>query len=1046
MIPKTFTCTQPTHDKRFWRGLEELAETPAFQEWVANEFPEHAAEWTNPITRRQFLILMGASLALAGVSGCAVQPAPAKKILPYVRQPVGLVPGKALYYATAMTLGGYATGLLVESHEGRPTKVEGNPQHPASLGATDLFAQASILGLYDPDRSQSVTYRGQPRGFGDFLADCQKALAKQRSQRGRGVRILTGSTTSPLLGDQLLGKRSGSFLHKFPEFRWHQYEPINRDNSRAGAVLAFGEAVNIYYDFSKADVIVSFEADFLGEGPAALRYARQWAERRKLPAATHPDSNQTSMNRLYVVESTPTITGASADNRLAIPSREIESFARALARELNALSPNSERGKAAKSLLGKVEVHNQPKADSLPSRWIRVIAAELGKKPGASVVLAGESQPRFVHALAHACNIALGNVGHTVFYTEPVESHPVDQTSDLRELLRDMEAGRVDVLFILGTNPVYEAPSDLDFSGHLQTVPLRIHLGLYEDETAAECHWHLPEAHYLESWGDARAFDGTVTFIQPLIEPLYQGMTIHELLSGLVDESPFDGRGLLRRYWREHLPGVKDDKSFDTAWERVMREGMIEGMALKPRDPPRLSEKWASPPQDAPGVDAPGSPSQEGLEIIFRPDPTLYDGRFANNGWLQELPKPITKLTWDNAILVSLETAQKLGLKQNFGIHGGEHGEAHVDEVELEYRGQRIRGPAWILPGQADDSITVHLGHGRSRAGNVGSRSGFNAYQLRLSEHPWFDSGVQIRLTGERHTLACTQMQHGMAGRAPVQAETLQDFQTSKEENSHSETPKDPRLIPLTLYPPKDSSARNQWGMVIDLAGCIGCSACVVACQAENNIPVVGKTEVIRGREMHWLRIDRYYTGNGDDPNSLETYFQPVPCMHCENAPCELACPVGATTHSADGLNDMVYNRCVGTRYCSNNCPYKVRRFNFLEYSNYATESLKLGRNPEVTVRTRGVMEKCTYCVQRIRAAQVAAEIDGRPLRDGDVLTACQAVCPASAIHFGDLNDPKSDAAKLRHDPRNYSLLEELGTRPRTTYLKSIRNPNPELV
>jgi molybdopterin-containing oxidoreductase family iron-sulfur binding subunit len=445
--------------------------------------------------------------------------------------------------------------------------------------------------------------------------------------------------------------------------------------------------------------------------------------------------------------------------------------------------------------------------------------------------------------------------------------------------------------------------------------------------------------------------------------------------------------------------------------------------------------------------DLKGKPgSDSGLEINFRPDPAIYDGRFANNGWLQELPKPIAKLTWDNAVIVSPATAYKLDLKQSPGIHGGEHGEAIVDIVEVEYGGRRIRGPAWILPGHPDGSITVHLGYGRTRAGNVGNRTGFNAYELRSSEHPWFDSGAQIRLTDERFTLACTQMNHSMEEREPIRAQTFHQYKLEPHEKTELEEKKDPRLVPLSLYPPQNSQARNQWGMVIDLAGCIGCSACVVACQAENNSPVVGKTEVTRGREMHWLRIDRYYTEKDELPQTLETYFQPVPCMHCENAPCELVCPVGATVHSADGLNDMVYNRCVGTRYCSNNCPYKVRRFNFLEYSNYATESLKLGRNPQVTVRTRGVMEKCTYCVQRIRSAQIAAETENRTLRDGDVLTACQAVCPVSAIHFGDLNDSKSDAAKHRRDPRNYSLLEGLGTKPRTTYLKSIRNPNPDLI
>jgi molybdopterin-containing oxidoreductase family iron-sulfur binding subunit len=638
----------------------------------------------------------------------------------------------------------------------------------------------------------------------------------------------------------------------------------------------------------------------------------------------------------------------------------------------------------------------------------------------------------------------LGNVGKTVFYTDPIEVQPVDQTSDLRELVKDMQAGRVELLFILGSNPVYDVPVDLEFDAHLANVPLRIHLGLYSDETAAQCHWHVPEAHYLEGWSDARAFDGTASIVQPLIEPLYQGVTIHELLAALADESPYDGRELLRRYWRQHLPGVKDDKTFEQAWERALHDGLIEGTALKPKEPPALKDQWAKPPvANASGSEADGGDT---FEINFRAEPALYDGRFANNGWLQELPRPITKLTWDNAIFVSPATGQKLGLKQSFGIHGGEHGEAIVDVVELNYRGRRLRGPAWILPGHPDSSITVHLGHGRTRAGNVGSRTGFNAYLLRSSEHSWFDGGAQVRMTGQQHTMACTQMHHSMEGRELVRVEILQKEKNGNSEKSNSGKPHDPRLIPLTLYPPLESKANNQWGMVIDLAGCTGCSACVVACQAENNIPVVGKTEVTRGREMHWLRIDRYYTGKPEDANLLETYFQPVPCMHCEHAPCELVCPVGATVHSADGLNDMVYNRCVGTRYCSNNCPYKVRRFNFLEYSNYATESLKLGRNPQVTVRSRGVMEKCTYCVQRIRAAQVAAETENRPLRDGDVLTACQAVCPASAIHFGDLNNARSDVARHRHDPRNYSLLdEELGTRPRTTYLKAIRNPNPDL-
>jgi molybdopterin-containing oxidoreductase family iron-sulfur binding subunit len=1053
--------------KRYWRGMEELIElqsrgadaTGLTEDWF-REFPNDAAEWTDPLTRRQFLVLMGASLALAGVSGCSVQPAPAKKILPYVRQPSGIVPGRTLYFATAMTLGGFATGLLVESHEGRPTKVEGNPQHPASLGATDVFAQASILGLYDPDRSKTATFLGQPRGYSDVLAACQKVLAGQRSRRGAGIRVLTGTVTSPLLADQLLGQRPGSFAHEFPEFRWHQYEPLHRDNTRAGAVLAFGEPLNCYYDFTKADVIVSLEADFLGSGPGHLRYARQFAGRRRLT----DDSKSALMDRLYVVESSPTITGAAADHRLALSSREVEAFGRALALEVALQS------RAGVRLLRGLMPPAQVESDSRWGRWIPAIAKDLLEKggqprnPGTTAVLAGESQPPFVHALAHALNLALGNVGKTVFFTDSVEAKPVNQPEDLRALVRDMESGRVEVLFILGTNPVYDAPADLDFVGNLQTVPMRIHLGLYQDETAVECHWHQPETHYLESWGDARAFDGTVTIAQPLIEPLYQGVSIHEFLAALTEESPHDGLGLVRGYWREHVPGKArrtefipfigdskrnefrstaiDETGFERAWERALGDGLIEGTALKPKDPPALKQEWARQQAEGPpGANASGS---ETLEINFRADPTVYDGRFANNGWLQEVPKPLTKLTWDNAVLISPSTAERLGLKQSFGLHGGEHGEAMVDIVEVEYEGRRVRAPVWILPGHSDESITVQLGYGRTRAGQVGNQTGFNAYLIRSADRPWSDTGAQLRLTGERYTLACTQMHHSMEEREPVRTTSPQEYQHPEKKQENSENH---QRIPLSLYPAVDSAPpKHKWGMVIDLAGCNGCSACVVACQAENNIPVIGKTEVTRGREMHWLRIDRYYTGDPKNADKLTTFFQPVPCMQCENAPCELVCPVGATVHSADGLNDMVYNRCVGTRYCSNNCPYKVRRFNFLEYSDYATESLKLGRNPEVTVRTRGVMEKCTYCVQRIRSAQVAAEIEGRPIRDGDVLTACQAVCPAEAIHFGDLNDTKSKVARFRADSRNYSLLDaELNTRPRTTYLKAIRNPNPDL-
>jgi molybdopterin-containing oxidoreductase family iron-sulfur binding subunit len=1003
-----------TGGPEYWRGLEELADTEAFQELLEREFPEQAHQWTNRLSRRRFLLLMGASLGLAGLSGCRVQP-PVGRILPYDRQPEELTPGKPLFFATAMTLGGIATGLLVESHEGRPTKVEGNPRHPASHGATDVFAQASILGLYDPERSQSVTYRGRPRTWDDAVLAIRKALAEQRKSEGTGLRILTETITSPTLADQLLGKRDGAVLKEFPKARWIQYDPARSHASLAGAQRFFGEQVDVVHHFEEARVVVSLDADFLACGPAHLRDIRDFMKARRVGE----DSQRDTMNRLYAIESTPTLTGAAADHRLPLAARAVAGFARALAAELGVA------GVKAPMTLTEEE-----------RRWVAVLAKDLRSQRGASIVVAGDGQPAFVHALVHAMNHSLGNLGKTIVLIDPVEAQPRDQIADLRELVEEMKAGDIKLLLVLGGNPVFTASADIEFEKQLQNVPLRLHLGLYQDETAVQCHWHIPEAHYLESWSDARAYDGTVSIIQPLIAPLYGGRSAHEVLGAFFDPAGRPGYQIVRSYWREHWP-KKTAGDFERDWERALHDGLIVGTAFEPKEGLKPQEDWA--------VGQPESkPATEGFEIIFRPDPAIYDGRFANNGWLQELPRPLTKLTWDNAAIMSPATARALGLKETFGSHGGEHGEALVDRVELEYRGRTIEAPVWILPGHPDDSITVHFGHGRTRAGRVGNGTGFDAYRLRTSAEPWFDAGLRVKKTGRRSTLACTQMHHSMQERDPVHATTLREvLAKSRAESPEAEKKNDPRLHPLTLYTdPPTQPAPNQWGMAIDLTACIGCSACVVACQAENNIPVVGKREVIRGREMHWLRIDRYYKGELSNP---KVYFQPVPCMHCENAPCELVCPVGATVHSADGLNDMVYNRCVGTRYCSNNCPYKVRRFNFLAYADDATESLKLGRNPGVTVRSRGVMEKCTYCVQRIRAAQIEADVAGRALRDGDVLTACQAACPAQAITFGDLSDPASRVSKKKAGPLHYALLEGLNTRPRTTYLAALRNPNPEL-
>jgi molybdopterin-containing oxidoreductase family iron-sulfur binding subunit len=649
-------------------------------------------------------------------------------------------------------------------------------------------------------------------------------------------------------------------------------------------------------------------------------------------------------------------------------------------------------------------------------------------------------------------NHRLGNVGKTVIHTDPIEAHPVDHAESLRALVADMDRGRVEVLVILGGNPVFTAPDDLQFTQAMQKVAFRAHLSLYQDETSRQCHWHLPEAHYLEAWSDTRAFDGTASIVQPLIEPLYHGRSAHELLAMLTGNLQMPGLEIVRSHWQNHHHGRRSTGAFDDFWRTALHDGVIAGTELPPRSV-ELEKGWQKHLAASDNADA-----DEHYELVFQPDPTIYDGRFANNGWLQELPKPITRLTWDNVALVSPATAKKLGVALGGYAHGGEHGGYLIPVLELKLGERSVRAPVWVVPGHADDTVTVSLGYGRDSAGKIGgtanNRVGFNAYQLVTSARPWFSSGLVVQQTPARALIACTQEHQLMENREIVRANTLEvyksrpDFSTAKDRDflnrAHKELGevKQHGRTPLTMYPPKRESG-HQWGMAIDLTTCTGCSACVVACQAENNIPVVGKEEVSAGREMHWLRIDRYNAGSYDAPD--EFYFQPVPCMHCENAPCEYVCPVEATVHSADGLNDMVYQRCVGTRFCSNNCPYKVRRFNFFFFADYTTPSIKLQYNPDVTVRSRGVMEKCTYCVQRIRHADIEAQKEARPIFDGEILTACQAACPAHAIVFGNIKDDKSEVSRWKDSPLNYSLLGEVNTVPRTTYLAALRNPNPEL-
>jgi len=977
-----------TKPARFWRTLGELERDTAHARATGTR-PAPAPEPTDPVARRTFLKLMGASWALAGMSGCTRQPA--EPILPWVRQPESVIPGRPLFYATAMSVGGAATGMLVESHEGRPIKAEGNPLHPASLGATDPFMQAALLELYDPDRAQTLTYLGEIRPWSSFLGAIRRELETRRTGDSR-IRILTESVDSPTLASQI-----DALIGRFPGTVWHQWDPLNRHAARAGIQQAFGTRLDPVYRFDRAEVVVMLDADPLGAGPGRLRYTRDFAARRR------PDAEG---SRIYAIESMPTLSGARADHRLPVRAREVEAIARQLA-----------------SAVGLATGTPEPSAGEARGSWIQTLRDELDGHRGTSLVVAGDTQPPVVHALAHAMNAALGNTDRTVAYIDPVEARPIDHHESLRALTDAMQSGDVDLLVILGGNPVYTAPADLAFAEAMDRVALRVHLGASANETSARCHWHVPQAHFLETWSDARAYDGTVSIVQPLIAPLYGGRSSHELLAAFSDAPERPGYDLVREFWRGARPG--DD--FDTLWRATVHDGVMAGTTRAPR-PVSLADQSLPPQTD---------PSRDGLEIAFRPDPTVADGRFANNGWLQELPKPLTALSWDNAIIASPALLARLGVVAMPALVGGEHGGVDCPVVELRYRGRTVRGPLFPLAGHPDEAVTVHLGYGRTRAGRVGSNLGFSAARLQTSAAPWFDAGAEMAVTGERYVLACTQYHHDMEGRDLVRVSTRA---TAAPAPADTAAPTEPHPLP-SLYPPLAGDG-HQWGMAIDLNACIGCQACVVACQAENNIPVVGRAQVLRGREMHWLRVDTYHEGPAASPH---TYFQPVPCMHCENAPCEVVCPVGATVHSDEGLNEMIYNRCVGTRYCSNNCPYKVRRFNFLLYQDWETPVLKLGRNPDVTVRSRGVMEKCTYCVQRINAARIDAKKENRPVRDGEIRTACEAVCPAQAIVFGDVSDPDSRVSQLKADARTYALLEELNTRPRTTYLSVLRNPHPAL-
>jgi len=977
--------------KTYWRSLEELSRSDDFEETLRDEFPRQAMALDAGVDRRDFVKLMGASMALAGMTACN---RPAEKIVPYIKQPEDLIPGKPLFFASAMPLSGFGTGVLVESHMGRPTKIEGNPDHPSSLGAADAFMQASILGLYDPDRSQVVRHLGEISTWSEFIGALQGPLKSPGT-----LRLLTQTVTSPTLGAQIQ-----QLLAQYPGLKWHQWEPVNRDNVREGLRTAFGSYVNAVYHFDKANVIVSLDCDFSDSGPGHLRYARDFASRRRVRQGS------TSINRLYAIECSPSGTGAVADHRFPVRPSEVETWARALLGGAPATSPA-----------------------------IAAIAKDLQANRGASIVIAGEDQPAAVHAIAMAINQSLGNIGTTITITEPVEVAPTNQLESLRQLVTDMNAGAVKALVVLGGNPVFDAPADFKFANAFKKVPFRVHSSLYYDETSILSHWHIPETHYLESWSDVRGHDGTVAIVQPLIAPLYNGRSQHEVLGALIgglDVSPYDQ---VRKTWAS-----KFGANFEQTWRQWLNDGVIKDSAL----PVRAGGAAIILP-------APSARQPQPIELSLKPDPTIYDGRFAGSGWLQELPKPQTKITWDNVLLVSAKTASDIGYDEK--ERGAMVNERHTILVDLKYRGQSLRVPLWVIPGHPDGAATLHFGNGRKRGfvhqpetllggsyeTSPEGRVGVDVYPIRFSDALSGGAGAQIvRVDEPPYPIACTQEHQSLnvkdvgGDRKIIHAGTFEEYQKNPRSIVEGEESNTESLYPGFSY------KGHAWAMVIDPSVCTGCSGCVIACQAENNIAIVGKDQVQREREMHWLRIDRYYRGPVENP---DIFHQPVLCMQCENAPCEPVCPVEATSHSSEGLNDMTYNRCVGTKYCQNNCPYKVRRFNFYFYSDYDTPALKPMRNPDVTVRSRGVMEKCTYCVQRINAAKINAEKDNRRVRDGEVTTACQQACPTDAIVFGDMNDANSRVAKLKKEPAQYALLAELNTKPRTTYLGVIRNPNPEI-
>ncbi|MEN1681512.1 MAG: TAT-variant-translocated molybdopterin oxidoreductase [Planctomycetota bacterium] len=1079
----TDTATKPTapaSDNTYWRSLEQLEGTEEFQEFVHREFPQAASEIPEGVSRRRWMQLMGASFTLAAAQGCRWE---TEKIHAFANRPEGYVPGTQTKFATTAEIAGSPRHLLVSCYDGRPIKVDGNAEHPSSAGGSDGYTQAMTLSLYDPDRQSKLIERGErslfTRTWSEFEEFAAEVLEKLAPKSGAGLAVLMQPSSSLALADSL--KR---LIEKLPQTSVFQYAPLDRANELAGAEMAFGEPIRCHFDLSKADVIACFEADLLSSMPQSVKATREYAKRRE------PDTkkNPAGRNRIYAVESQFSVTGASADHRLALRACDIPAMLAevrsAVEKRLAGETPSKP---AAVELPAPPEdgfYAKSPEAEGgLPeysAAFAYALAEDLVQAKGKGLLVVGETLPAEAHAIAHEINTKLENAGAAVTYTKEPALLGETQVGDLAELIGDIAEKKVDTLLILGGNPVYDAPADSEFAEYLAKAPHTIHLSEYDNETSRACEWSLPQAHALESWDVFHAWDGAISTAQPLIDPLLDGRSAPEVLTMLAEgPGEMDGQAIVR----QAVAAASEAAAEDEAWKKLLHDGFAEDTT------------WdtTTPALAGPAAEPPAAPKADTLELVFTASSHTYDGRFANNGWLQETPDPVTKLTWDNAALVSFETAKELGVKQ------GELLKLTVGEEEL-------LAPVFLQPGQAPGSIGLALGYGRTAAGRVGgmvnedgskARSefvvgergnwgryplvqaipgvssllvvpanpvGVDSYRLRTSasdrtERPFGADivlGVTAEPTGKSYELASTQNHHaidelGLAETYRRSGDLIREGTLGTyEENPTFAKDLGAHVPEAELWDElsynSQSGEGQAWGMVIDLNKCIGCNACSVACQAENNVPVVGKDQVLRGREMHWIRIDRYFVGSHDAPRMVH---QPLSCQHCETAPCEQVCPVAATVHSVEGLNDMVYNRCIGTRYCANNCPFKVRRFNFFHYTDKFdqanNELMRLVMNPEVTVRSRGVMEKCTFCTQRISAARIQAKNEGRPIRDGDVVTACQDACNTDAISFGDLNDRSSKVAEMRENERAYTLLDGLRVKPRTTYLARVINPHPML-